>query len=57
MLRKAKEAEALLRSASAADPNSATLHGGLGELLMKEHKYEDSVQELGLATQQNPDSA
>jgi Flp pilus assembly protein TadD len=27
---KVKQAEALLRSASAADPNSATLHGALG---------------------------
>jgi predicted Zn-dependent protease len=54
---KIKQAETLLRSASAADPNSATLHGALGELLMKEHNYEDSVQELGLATQQDPESA
>jgi len=53
---KIRQAEALLRSASAADPNSATLHGALGELLFKEHKYEDSVQELGLATQQDPES-
>jgi predicted Zn-dependent protease len=53
---KVKQAEALLRSASAADPNSATLHGALGELLLKEHNYEDSVQELGLATQQDPES-
>lgn len=54
---KVKQAEALLRSASAADPNSPTLHGALGEVLLKERNYEDSVQELGLATQQNPDSA
>jgi predicted Zn-dependent protease len=53
---KVKQAETLLRSASAADPNSASLHGALGSLLLKEHNYEDSVQEFGLATQQNPDS-
>jgi predicted Zn-dependent protease len=51
-----KQAETLLRSASAADPNSTALHGALGELLLKEHNYEDSVQEFGVATQQNPDS-
>lgn len=54
---KVKQAETLLRSASAADPNSGALHGALGELLFKEHNYEDSVQELGLATQRDPDSA
>jgi predicted Zn-dependent protease len=54
---KAKQAETLLRSASAAEPNSAPLHGALGELLLKRHNYEDAIQELGLATQQDPDSA
>jgi predicted Zn-dependent protease len=53
---KVKQAEAVLRSASAADPNSAPLHGALGKLLLKQQNYEDSVQELGLATQQDPDS-
>lgn len=53
----AKQAEAVLRAASAADPNSADLHGALGELLLKTHNYEDSVEQLGLATQEEPDSA
>ena len=53
---KIQQAEALLRSAAAVDPNSATLHGELGKLLFGEHKYEDSVQELGLAVQITPDS-
>lgn len=53
---KLKEAEALLRTASAANPNSGALHGALGEILLKEHNFEESVQELGLAVQQEPDS-
>ena len=51
-----KQAEALLQSASQANPDSSNLHGLLGEVLFKEQKYEDSVQELGLAAQSNPDS-
>jgi hypothetical protein len=31
---KVRQAETLLRSASAADPNSTALHGALGELLL-----------------------
>jgi predicted Zn-dependent protease len=50
------QAEALLRSALAADPHSATLHGALGELLFKEHKYEDSTMELRQAAQEDPES-
>ncbi len=53
---KTEQAETVLRSASAANPNSAPLHGALGELLLKEHKYEESVREFGLAAQQDPDS-
>ncbi len=54
---KGKQAEELLRSASATNPNSSMLHGALGEMLLKRHNYEDSVQEFGLATQLSPDSA
>lgn len=50
------EAEAMLRSASAADPDSADLHAALGQLLLSERKYEDAVMELGTAAQQKPDS-
>lgn len=53
---KVKEAEALLRTASAADPNSATLHGALGELLFKERNYEHCIQELNIAVGMDPDS-
>jgi predicted Zn-dependent protease len=53
---KVKQAEALLSSASAADPDSATLHGALGKVFFGEEKYEDAVRELGLAVQGEPDS-
>lgn len=53
---KLQQAEAVLRDASQANPNSSDLHGLLGEVLLKEQKYEDSVQELGLAAQASPDS-
>lgn len=53
---KLKQAEALLQTASQANPNSSDLHALLGEVLFKEQKYEDSVQELGLAAQANPES-
>lgn len=53
---KLPQAEAALRNASQANPNSSAVHGLLGEVLLKEQKYEDSVQELGLAAQANPDS-
>jgi len=53
---KVKEAENLLRSASAANPNSAALHGALGELLFKERNYQDSAMEFGQAAQQEPQS-
>ena len=52
-LGKLKQAEALLQSASQANPDSSNLHGLLGEVLFKEQKYEDSVQELGLAEGSN----
>jgi predicted Zn-dependent protease len=51
-----KEAEAVLRAASTADPRSEALHTALGKLLFKQQKYEDAVQELGLALQINPNS-
>jgi len=54
---KVKQAETVLRSVTAANPNSPAAHAALGELLFKEHRYEDSVQELGMATQLDPDSA
>ena len=53
---KVKEAENLLRTASAADPNSVTLHGALGDLLFQEHKYEDCIQELNVAVGMDPTS-
>ena len=53
---KVKEAEALLRTASAADPNSASLHGALGELLFKERNYEGCIAELNVAVGTDPDS-
>lgn len=53
---KLQQAEALLRSALASDPDSATLHGELGQVLIKEDKYEESVEQLGLAVQQLPES-
>jgi len=53
---KLHQAEAVLRDASQTNPNSSDLHGLLGEVLLKEQKYEDSVQELGLAAQASPDS-
>lgn len=53
---KVKEAEALLRAASAADPNSASLHGALGELLFKERNYEGCIAELNVAVGMDPDS-
>jgi predicted Zn-dependent protease len=53
---KVKQAESLLRAASAADPNSADLHGALGELLFNEHHYEDCIPELNVAVGMDPDS-
>lgn len=53
---KNQQAEAVLRSASQKNPDSASLHGTLGEVLLKEHNYEEAVQELGLAAQIEPDS-
>lgn len=48
--------EAVQRAALSANPNSPDLHGALGETLMREHKYEEAVQELGIAAQGLPDS-
>ena len=53
---KVEEAEAFLRTASAADPNSASLHGALGELLFKERNYEGCIPELNVAVGADPDS-
>ncbi len=53
---KVKQAETLLRSAVADDPDSATLHGALGKLLFNEQNYTDAVQELNQAEQLAPES-
>ena len=53
---KFNQAESVLRAASEADPKSEAVHAELGRLLFKRQKYEDAVQELGLALQINPDS-
>jgi predicted Zn-dependent protease len=54
---KLQQTEATQRSALAANPDSPELHGALGQTLLREGKYEEAVQELGLAAQQIPDSA
>jgi predicted Zn-dependent protease len=48
--------ETAQRAALAANPASPELHGALGQTLLREGKYEDAVQELGVAAQQLPDS-
>jgi len=48
--------EVLRRSALAHNPNSPTLHGDLGQILLREGKYEESVEELGVAVQQLSES-
>ena len=53
---KVKQAEDVLRAAAAADPQSEAIHSALGKVLLKVQKYEDAVQEFGLALQINPDS-
>jgi len=53
---KAKEAESVLRSASVANPDSAALHGALGELLFNEKRYEDCIPELNRAVGIDPSS-
>ena len=53
---KPEQAESLLRTASNSQPDSAALHGALGDLLLNEHKYEDAVMELGQAAQLEPGS-
>ena len=49
--------ETLQRSTLAAHPASPELHGVLGQTLLREGKYEEAVEELGVAAQQLPDSA
>jgi predicted Zn-dependent protease len=44
------------RSAVAANPDSAELHGELGRTLVKLSKYEEATGELGIAANQLPDS-
>ncbi len=51
-----QQAESLLQSASQANPGSAFLHEALGELFFEQRKFEDSVRELTLALQIDPDS-
>jgi predicted Zn-dependent protease len=51
-----KAAEAVLRTAAASQPQSEMLHAALGRLLFRRQKYEEAVQELGLALQINPES-
>src|SRR5665213_2715560 len=53
---KLQKIEVLRRSALAHNPNSPTLHGDLGQILLREGKYEESVEELGVAVQQLPES-
>lgn len=54
---KLRRAETVQRSALAANPASPELHGALGQTLLREGKYEEAVEELGVAAQQLPDSA
>jgi predicted Zn-dependent protease len=49
--------ETAQRATLAANPDSPELHGALGQTLLREGKYEEAVQELGVAVQQLPDSA
>jgi predicted Zn-dependent protease len=51
-----QQAESLLQSATEANPASASLHEALGELFFEQRKFEDSVRELTLALQIDPDS-
>jgi len=44
------------RAAIASNPQSAELHGELGKTLLKQGKYEESTEELGLAVNQLPES-
>jgi len=53
---KLHQAENVLRTAVAAYPKSESIHAALGRVLFKQQKYEDAVQELGLALQINPGS-
>ncbi len=53
---KLRKMEMLRRSVLAHDPNSPVLHGELGQVLLREGKYEESVEELGVAVQQLPES-
>jgi len=51
-----KQAENVLREALKANPNSESLHGELGRLLFKRARYEDAVEQLGMAVQINSNS-
>jgi predicted Zn-dependent protease len=53
---KVRQAESVLRAASTADPNSAALHGALGELLFNEHRYEACIPELNASVGIDPSS-
>jgi tetratricopeptide (TPR) repeat protein len=54
---KLQQTETMQRSDLAANSASPELHGALGLTLLRERKYEEAVEELGLAAQQLPDSA
>jgi predicted Zn-dependent protease len=54
---KLQQTETMQRSDLAANSASPELHGALGLTLLREGKYEEAVEELGLAAQQLPDSA
>ncbi len=53
---KLQRTETAQRSALAANQASPELYGALGQTLLREGKYEEAVEQLGVAAQQLPDS-